>query len=109
MLFIIKAPNYNTNQCICHKSSREPEAGVFKVNPVAGFWANTLDPNPSVAVVLEAAGVDVGAPNPPNANPPVPAAGVLVKISDITSHICITNITPKDVKDICTFTIFYIF
>ncbi len=50
-----------------------------------------------------AAGVGVGAPNPPNANPPVPAAGVLVKISDIKSHICITNInvTPKDVKDIC--------
>lgn len=29
-------------------------------------------------VVLVAAGVDVGAPNPPNANPPVPAAGALV-------------------------------
>ncbi len=48
-----------------------------------------------------AAGVDVGAPNPPKANPPVPAAGVLVKISDIKSHICITNITLTDVKDIC--------
>lgn len=55
-----------------------PEAGVLKVNPVAGFCANTLDPNPGVEVVLVAAGVDVGAPNPPNANPPVPAAGVLV-------------------------------
>lgn len=55
-----------------------PEAGVLKVIPVAGFWANKLDPNPSVEVVLVVAGVDVGVPNPPNANPLVPAAGALL-------------------------------
>ncbi len=74
---------------------------MFKANPVAGFWANKLDPSPSVEVVLVAAGVAVGVPNPPNANPPVPAAGVLGEISDIKSHIYITNIIPNDVKDIC--------
>lgn len=64
---------------MCHKSSQEPEAGVLKLIPVAGFCANKLDPNPSVEVVLVVAGVDVGLPNPPNANPLVPAAGALEK------------------------------
>lgn len=68
-----------------HKSSQEPEAGVFKLNPVVGFCANKLDPNPNVEVVLvaaaAAAGVEVCAPKPPNENPPVPAAGVLQQTS----------------------------
>jgi len=65
---------------------------VLNENPVVGFCANTLDPNPSVEVVLVAAGAEDGVPKPPSVNPPVPAAGVLEKdISDI-SNICITNI-----------------
>lgn len=55
-----------------------PEAGVLKENPVVGFCANTLDPNPSVEVVLVAAGAEDGVPKPPSVKPPVPAAGVLV-------------------------------
>lgn len=56
------------------------EAGVLKLNPVVGFCANKLVPNPNVEVVLvvAGAGVEVCAPKPPNENPPVPAAGVLV-------------------------------
>lgn len=52
---------------------------MLKENPVVGFCANKLDPNPSVEVVLVAAGAEVGVPKPPSVNPPVPAAGVLEK------------------------------
>lgn len=53
---------------------------MLKENPVVGFCANKLDPNPSVEVVLVAAGAEVCVPKPPSVNPPVPAAGVLEKI-----------------------------
>lgn len=52
---------------------------MLKENPVVGFCANKLDPNPSVEVVLVAAGAEVGVPKPPSVKPPVPAAGVLEK------------------------------
>jgi len=72
---------------------------VLNENPVVGFCANTLDPNPSVEVVLVAAGAEDGVPKPPSVNPPVPAAGVLEKdISDF--QIFVLQILSNYIKNI---------